>query len=758
MDQGFSIHDLLDLTQDVYSQNGVEAAVKRFYDDGWTMASLVEAYLKLCRELWREPAPQVPTLQAASRKKLIQILIDDAGYEENAANILESLRDRPELQNLLRDPCMPYRLLRKLSGHAELSLDFDEAVLKNDSYIRANVGRIDEQEYLVSAEQLIQLLKSNSPFVRYESADAVEARMPMPVEPEDRAHLLSSANREYWFQRHQNLAYASDCSTGTVPPLSDCSKSFVLSISDYPARRLGFATQGLTEKLPWDHVLMAGRGVLQMTYRPYGPYSVFMGFPEGDPRDIDLFIYGVNIAEANEIVKRIWQLYSSLKGPGAIMARDTMSITMGLPGTWKVKVFLRLFLTRTEVLSSVDVDAWAIGFDGSAIVMLPRCALAIETGASMLATELLCQKRQCAFRGMRQEWSKTHNQPGFRLNGSSRAILAQIVCNRPHGSALQAIAEESTWLGGDIPGPKASDRLSRPKSQEMEPKDRTADAIYGFYEALTDIEEDGPTGPLGWADDWPAEYMPDVFDGLSDECFHNMLRPEICNRLQVDIHTLGFQGYLKRRIRRVVYLKSPNEADFERRQVTIPVLLSKNLEALLTDSLTAAIRDADMLGRGPDIEQAMPVNQESPADKERAKPDHPIFIPVYNPQYHSPTTANATVSALPPLLDSNSPEEENLRFWITSHTSMWAGQNPMADEVRGIVECLVNRMDYAYREDNRSHCSREKVLCSVLRHIGRRLLFCKAPGDTSDGWSGKREEALFRAWVNRNLHRMNDDD
>lgn len=55
----------------------------------------------------------------------------------------------------------------------------------------------------------------------------------------------------------------------------------------------------------------------------------------------------------------------------------------------RIKIFLHLPASATEVLLNFDLDACALGFDGERVVMLPRCARALETGYSTFTMDLL---------------------------------------------------------------------------------------------------------------------------------------------------------------------------------------------------------------------------------------------------------------------------------------------------------------------------------------------------------------------------------
>lgn len=69
---------------------------------------------------------------------------------------------------------------------------------------------------------------------------------------------------------------------------------------------------------------------------------------------------------------------------------------------------------------------------------------------------------------------------------------------------------------------------------------------------------------------------------------------------------------------------------------------------------------------------------------------HHPFVPVHDPSQHDPQTA-----PLPPLFDTTS-QSGNLRYWVTSKESVWAGQHPMLDELNQLLWCLRGWFSYAF--------------------------------------------------------------
>ena len=139
------------------------------------------------------------------------------------------------------------------------------------------------------------------------------------------------------------------------------------------------------DNMSWGNLLLAGNFALDL----FTTNSTWGG-PDGGiyqwmSPDVDLFFYGLQDPEyANQLVKHLWQRYLVDHGENATMNRNTRFITFTSKRSFRVNITLRLFKSGAEVLSSFDFDDLALGFDGRDVIVLPRCALALETGSSIL--------------------------------------------------------------------------------------------------------------------------------------------------------------------------------------------------------------------------------------------------------------------------------------------------------------------------------------------------------------------------------------
>jgi len=86
----------------------------------------------------------------------------------------------------------------------------------------------------------------------------------------------------------------------------------------------------------------------------------------------------------------VWSTYIPDASKPQLVVKNAKTITFfsDFP-TRRVQIVLRLLPTAADVLLQFDLDACAIGFDGSRVFMLPRCARAIETGYSTFSMALI---------------------------------------------------------------------------------------------------------------------------------------------------------------------------------------------------------------------------------------------------------------------------------------------------------------------------------------------------------------------------------
>lgn len=186
-------------------------------------------------------------------------------------------------------------------------------------------------------------------------------------------------------------------------------------------------------------------------------------------------------------------------------------------------------------------------------------------------------------------------------------------------------------------------------------------------------------------------------------------------------------NYLTRRIRRQVY--GPDLASVQEKQITIPLAIPWQLENFLTSELP---------NQYPDF------------------PGHftafKCLIPVHDAATYDPATAT-----LPSLQDTIA-ESGNLRYWVITNESMWAGQHRALDEISEVIWSFFHwfaekpLVDIAPSNDKVTH----NFCWELARSFRRRIVLPEVPADNicsahtpsrRMGLPTLRESLLFRPWV-----------
>ena len=143
-------------------------------------------------------------------------------------------------------------------------------------------------------------------------------------------------------------------------------------------------TENQLRDLDWSNVFVAGGSVLGCLL-PTGASNprekrAFYHKDAYKNSDIDLFIYGLSPEEANKKMMQIYECVSeSIPGADEVIAfrsRHAVTIVSVFPFR-HIQIVLRLYKSPAEVLMGFDIDACAVGFDGSSVWMSPRAHHAI---------------------------------------------------------------------------------------------------------------------------------------------------------------------------------------------------------------------------------------------------------------------------------------------------------------------------------------------------------------------------------------------
>ena len=302
-----------------------------------------------------------PSLASIAAGKVLEVLQNSGDLVADVKTTVENL-DSIALRQLLNDPRTPYQLLRifltlpqTLEAEDRRSVDVDEAVLQNERFMRSRDSNGDGR-YLVSLEDLSQILVKDP-------QNSIHLSFTRKDPPKGGLEILDEL-------RKREL---------TIQPNSGCFCKVFERI-----------THGIFRGLDWSNVLVAG-GMALTTLLHTDP-SKDDDRAVRDP-DIDLYIYGLGPEDANLKVEEVHDTWVRNLPPTAqtrlvVKNAKTINLLSSYPHR-RIQIVLKLLPSPTDVLLNFDLDACAIGFDGSRVMMLPRCARAIETGYSVFTMDLV---------------------------------------------------------------------------------------------------------------------------------------------------------------------------------------------------------------------------------------------------------------------------------------------------------------------------------------------------------------------------------
>lgn len=336
--------------------------------NGWTASSLAEAYIKFQLKKYRTASNEqtvagcLPSLSSVTVGSILEELKVSDDTAAAIKTIAESLKSTI-LKQLLYDQRTPYQILRQFSALSQFFtqegrtlVDIDEAVLRNERYVRSQRSNKQDCECLVSLEELCGILSET---------------------PQDDTPLI--------FRRK-------DPPKGGLEVLDELRKR-ELSIQPSSAafsQTFDRITRGILNGLDWSNVLVAG-GIVLTTLLHTDP-SEDDNTSVKDP-DINLYIYGLGPEDAKCKLREIHDTWARNLPATAVQrlvvkTAKTINLFSSYPNR-RVQIVLKLLRSPTEILLNFDLDACAIGFDGSQVLMLPRCARAIETGYSVFTMDMV---------------------------------------------------------------------------------------------------------------------------------------------------------------------------------------------------------------------------------------------------------------------------------------------------------------------------------------------------------------------------------
>jgi hypothetical protein len=276
---------------------------------------------------------------------------------------------------ILRDPRLPYLALRSFmnlpANHGpanaaettRANIDIDEAILASEAYVRSRGAERNKD-----GKGLVRLSDAEAIFgastVELDEGAQELARLVVRKDPPKGGFEFFDAKRPRLLR------------------LQPSTEAFISTFNRI--------TRGILEGLSWDNVFIAG-GMILTTLLHVDPAK------DDDVTvkdcDIDMYIYGLTAKEANEKVKEIYEVWAGNLPPGnrqrlVIKNARTITFLSDYPSR-RIQIVLKSLASPTAVLLNFDLDPCALGFDGTDVLMLPRCARALETGYSTFTMDLI---------------------------------------------------------------------------------------------------------------------------------------------------------------------------------------------------------------------------------------------------------------------------------------------------------------------------------------------------------------------------------
>ena len=703
------------------------------------------------------------------------------------------------LREIFNDPRVTYQILRAFSGHSEFTtisengiravVDIDEAVLRNERYVRTLTAIDQRNKYLVYLKDLCSTVafpthgEDSVTFVRKEP-------------PKGGFEILNAKRKRELEVRSNEVSFSGAFSK---------------------------ITKGALRGLDWSHVIVAG-GVVLSSLLPVSDTS--RGLDTYKP-GISLYIHGLEPDAANHKLHEIHDTWASNLTPNAqkLVVKSVRAIDLITDCPERsIRITLRLYPSPVDVLLESDLDARAIGFDGFRVFMLPRCARAIETGYSVFTMDLIwgCRLEGRQASSIRRLFDYAERGFGVRILPSYAQFLEddtlqeinleELHLNDPYSDAgsgerdeeeRQQITHECTQTARKTyskePGLKELKRVARLAEsyvRHLYLRDQSwvsvaplSEQTYSAHEQtgsqessvrvtridLFDLDgafsrggielSDGQgfevlmrycevwrlyaqgkanfdifaaaTAPLydhPNVDDYWPQYrwhenvnVQDFADNLWDYNAQvwENTKTAICLKLGIQPRDSGFTNYSTRRVRRVVY--GPDLASVQGKQMTTPVVVPWLLEDYLLNSL-------------PQQYRLPPHIMDPNATK--------VLIPV-----HDPTKYNPSITSIPSLRDTEA-EGGNLRYWVITNQSMWTNQHEVMDEFAELMWCIFKWFTSAcnlQRDMGIVHASMLKFdesqsIWSLARYLRHRIILPEIPGDRM---GLLKRGMLFKPWVLR---------
>ncbi|KAL8633782.1 hypothetical protein Q9189_000518 [Teloschistes chrysophthalmus] len=335
----------------------------------------LDAYLKYQLDRYNDKIREqsrvvVPSLLSLSLGRILEYLKHSTNLHEEVREIA-AIHDSAIPLHLLRDPRTPYKLLRLLdasrpvtfseSGGYRKLVDIDEAVLASEQYCRSADVEY-RNNFLVTLDDLSVI---HGPLDKNGNV-SIKRKIP----PKGGFEFLD-AKRKPAIEFHGN------------------DRSFIKTFDR--------VTHGILKGLDWNHVFVAGG----MVFNTLLHTEIFMDARRDlSECDMDLYLYNLTPEEANRKVEEVYNCWlnnlpasdlSSGNSRSDVVVLKTSRTINFIPKypSRRIQIILKLLASPLDILLNFDLDACALGFNGSRVLMLPRCARALESGYSVFTMDLI---------------------------------------------------------------------------------------------------------------------------------------------------------------------------------------------------------------------------------------------------------------------------------------------------------------------------------------------------------------------------------
>ncbi|KAI9821640.1 MAG: hypothetical protein M1827_002221 [Pycnora praestabilis] len=358
----------------------------------WTVSSLCEQHLKDLTASYDEQLEQQeqeyngigrdPSLDGTGAASLTSVcvgkIIDDIESSNDLTGCVQHYvtnLEFPCILHILRDPRTPYLILRTfLNKTSKITsddinysvrpfIDIDEVVLANERYLRSRgPERNKDGKGLVTLQDVKTLFDLTDGALKPDRPVIITRKDP----PKGGLEFLDT-------DRPRKLALHHD--------------------TDAFIRTFHRITNNILNGLDWKNVFVAGGMALATLHAVDDPMKSLWAHDSEVNCDIDIYLYALNPQQANDKVREIYQVWSTNlpvdnKQKLVIKNAKTINFLADYPNR-RVQIILKLVKSPMQILLNFDLDPCAVGFTGTEVLMLPRCARALETGYSTFTMDLI---------------------------------------------------------------------------------------------------------------------------------------------------------------------------------------------------------------------------------------------------------------------------------------------------------------------------------------------------------------------------------